>query len=106
MRAYSLMVRFADTHLNEFLELGGAVWFTRREQMEQWNNIPVASGDTAVLLDRHAPNGDLEDTHCITSQTACALLGEPFGVLIEKARLKLQLEKLEAVLRRCGTASI
>lgn len=87
--SYALSIKFSDTHTNEFLELGGAAWTTRREQMQHWDSIPVTSGETCILLDLESPNGDIEDTHCIDAKTASALLGAPLGVLIHSARERL-----------------
>jgi hypothetical protein len=85
---YGLVIRFVDIQTNEFLELGGVVFRNRRSQMDEWNRIPKASGETSILLDREK-EFDLEDTHCITAETACALLHKPLGELIGAGRKRL-----------------
>jgi hypothetical protein len=87
---YSLTITFADHKNNAFVELGGAAWKTRKEQLEQWNSIPAATGEgmtTSFLLDKRGKNGfDIEDTKCITAEQVTFLLSEPITTLIERGR--------------------
>lgn len=87
---YALTITFADHKNNAFVELGGAAWKTRKEQLEQWNSIPPASGGdktTSFLLDKMGRNGfDIEDTKCITAEQVEFLLSEPVTALIERGR--------------------
>jgi hypothetical protein len=46
---YALTITFADHKNNAFVELGGAAWKTRKEQLEQWRLIPGVS-DTGIHL--------------------------------------------------------
>jgi hypothetical protein len=69
MTMYALSITFADHKNDAFVELGGAAWKTRKEQLEQWNSIPAVPGDgmtTCFLLDKRGKDGfDIEDTKCI-----------------------------------------
>jgi hypothetical protein len=90
---YALCITFADYRNDAFLDLGGAAWKTRKEQLKQWNSIPAAPvGDKATsffLLDKMGSKGiDIEDTKCILAETVEALLSEPITVLIDRGRQK------------------
>jgi hypothetical protein len=75
---------------NAFVELGGAAWKTRKQQLEQWNSIPAAPGSgmtTCFLLDKRGKHGfDIKDTKCITAEQVEFLLSEPITTLIERGR--------------------
>jgi hypothetical protein len=87
---YALSITFADHKNNAFVELGGAAWKTRKEQLQQWASIPAATGSgmtTCFLLDKRARNGfDIEDTKCITAEQVEFLLSEPITALIQRGR--------------------
>jgi hypothetical protein len=84
---YALSITFADYKNNGFVELGGAAWNTRKEQLAEWDKIPAATGDTCFVLDKIGRNGfDIEDTKPILAGTAEALLGERIETLIERGR--------------------
>ena len=76
---YALRITFADEKNNAFVELGGAAWRTRKEQLAQWSQIPAAANrSTSFLLDKIGENGfDIEDTKTILAETVEALLSEP-----------------------------
>jgi hypothetical protein len=87
---YALRITLADNKHNAFVELGGAAWKTRKEQLQQWNSIAAAAGGdkaTYFLLDKIGRNGiDIEDTKCITAEQVEFLLSEPIAMLIERGR--------------------
>jgi hypothetical protein len=74
-RRYAISITFMDVPNNEFVELGGAAWPTRREQLKQWDAIQPSHQETPFLLDKRGPNGyDLEDTKCVERGTVAKLL--------------------------------
>ena len=97
MAMYGLRITFADEKHNAFVELGGAAWATRKEQLAQWSRIPAAARrSTVFLLDKIGRNGiDIEDTKTILAETVEALLGEPITVLIDRGRRKADQEQIE-----------
>jgi hypothetical protein len=90
MAMYALSITFADHKNDAFVELGGAAWKTRKEQLEQWNSIRAVTADgmtTCFLLDKRGQNGFvIEDTKCITAEEVEFLLGEQIETLIERGR--------------------
>jgi hypothetical protein len=87
---YALRITFADEKNNAFVELGGAAWKTRNEQLTQWGQIPAAANhSTSFLLDKLGKNGiDIDDTKCILAEAVEALLGQPVTALIDRGRRK------------------
>jgi hypothetical protein len=103
---YGLSVTFVDHKNNGFVELGGAAWKTRKEQLAQWDKIPAASGETCFLLDKLGRNGyDTEDTKCILAETAETLLGEQIATLIERGRERDSAEWAKYLAERAARAA-
>ena len=84
---YALHITFVDHKNNRFVDLGGAAWNTRKEQLAEWDKLPAASEKTCFLVDKIGRNGfDIEDAKPILAETAQALLGERIETLIERGR--------------------
>jgi hypothetical protein len=94
---YALRITFADEKNNAFVELGGAAWRTRKEQLAQWHQIPAAAHrSTSFLLDKIGRNGiDIEDTKSILAETVEVLLGAPITTLIDRGRCEAHKEEVE-----------
>jgi hypothetical protein len=87
---YAIRITFADEKNSAFVELGGAPWATRKEQLVAMEPDTSRGPSQHLFSARQArQNGiDVEDTKCILAETVEALLGEPITLLIARGRQK------------------
>lgn len=88
---WGLRITFCDVRRNEFLELGGAAWPTKKQRDANLMSIPAAKRETPYILDVMSARG-IEGDRFIDAATVEKLTGKRTRTLIAEAREKAKAE--------------
>lgn len=98
---YCIVITYRDDENNTFVQLGGAGWETQQEWNTAWDNISMASDDTArCIADKRDSDWNIVDDKIVGKETVEALLSKPVSQLIEEASIQYQTKEAIAEAER------